>query len=123
MIKLKDSCIKNEAFLNKFNMKPGDNIYVITLNNKNVGVIMYTKSGDIIEIEYISVLDEYKRMGIATKVVGMINPDGYFGIHGNSLAFKDAICFWKSLGADFEREDEEIEYYKEENMCIPFFIH
>lgn len=123
MIKLKESSNKDEIFLKDFNMKPRDEVYIITLNDKNVGVIMYYKSTDVINIEYISVLDEYRRKGIATEVIGIINPDGYFAISGNSLPHDDSVGFWKSLDADFEGLDEEIEYYREENACIPFFIH
>lgn len=123
MIKLKESSNKDEIFLKDFNMKPRDEVYIITLNDKNVGVIMYYKSTDVINIEYISVLDEYRRKGIATEVIGIINPDGYFAISGNSLPHDDSVGFWKSLDADFEGLDEEIEYYREENASIPFFIH
>ena len=123
MIKLKESSNKDEIFLKDFNMKPRDEVYIITLNDKDVGVIMYYKSTDVINIEYISVLDEYRRKGIATEVIGIINPDGYFAISGNSLPHDDSVGFWKSLDADFEGLDEEIEYYREKNACIPFFIH
>lgn len=123
MIKLKESSNKDEIFLKDFNMKPRDEVYIITLNDKDVGVIMYYKSTDVINIEYISVLDEYRRKGIATEVIGIINPDGYFAISGNSLPHDDSVGFWKSLDADFEGLDEEIEYYREENASIPFFIH
>lgn len=70
--------------------------YYIYLNNEVVGVIDYIDYGDEIEIKYIKIHKEYRRMGIATRVINELKKEGVI-ITGDSLP--EAIEFWKSVNA------------------------
>jgi len=70
--------------------------YYIYLNEDVVGVIEYIDYGDEIEIKYIKIHKEYRRMGIATRVINELKKEGVI-ITGDSLP--EAIEFWKSVNA------------------------
>lgn len=57
----------------KFGVKYKDNVFTNWLvykeNNKIIGFINYDSIYEKIEIEYIYVMDEYRRLGIATKLL------------------------------------------------------
>ena len=72
--------------------------YYIFVNNEVVGVLEYVDYGDEIEIKYIKIHEEYRRMGIATRVVNCLKSRNKI-ITGDSLP--EAIEFWKSLNAYF----------------------
>ena len=72
--------------------------YYIHLNDEVVGVIEYKDYGDEIEIKYIKIHKEYRRIGIATRVINEIKKKNKM-ITGDSLP--EAIEFWKSLNAYF----------------------
>ena len=72
--------------------------YYIFVNNEVVGVLEYVDYGDEIEIKYIKIHEEYRRMGIATRAVNMLKSRTNL-ITGDSLP--EALEFWKSLNVQF----------------------
>jgi ribosomal protein S18 acetylase RimI-like enzyme len=98
-------------------IKPMDTVkdrYYIYNNNEVVGVLEYVIYDNEIEIKYIKIHKEYRRMGIATKVINELKTkDNY--IIGDALP--EAIEFWKSLGAIF---DEPFDNY--DTVLTPFTI-
>lgn len=98
-------------------LKPMDTVkdrYYIYDNNKVVGVLEYVTYDDEIEIKYIKIHKEYRRMGIATKVINLLKTkDNY--IIGDALP--EAMEFWKSLGAIF---DDPFDNY--DTILTPFTI-
>lgn len=72
--------------------------YYIYVNNEVVGVLEYVNYGDEIEIKYIKIHKEYRRMGIATRVINELKKEN-ITITGDSLP--EAIEFWKSVNAYF----------------------
>ena len=88
--------------------------YYIYLNEDIVGVIEYIDYGDEIEIKYIKIHKEYRRMGIATRVVNMLKSRTNL-ITGDSLP--EALEFWESLNAQF------YEPFENDNITLtPFKI-
>lgn len=80
--------------------------YYIYLNEDVVGVLEYIDYGDEIEIKYIKIHKEYRRMGIATRVINELKKENV-PITGDALP--EAIEFWKSVNASlydpFENDD------------------
>lgn len=72
--------------------------YYIYVNHEVVGILEYVDYGDEIEIKYIKIHKEYRRMGIGTRVVNMLKSRTNL-ITGDSLP--EALEFWKSLNAQF----------------------
>jgi GNAT superfamily N-acetyltransferase len=72
--------------------------YYIYVNHEVVGVLEYADYGDEIEIKYIKIHKEYRRMGIGTRVVNMLKSRTNL-ITGDSLP--EALEFWKSLNVQF----------------------
>ena len=72
--------------------------YYIYVNHEVVGVLEYVDYGDEIEIKYIKIHKEYRRMGIGTRVVNMLKSRTNL-ITGDSLP--EALEFWKSLNVQF----------------------
>lgn len=72
--------------------------YYIYLNNEVVGVLEYVEYDDELEIKYIKIHKEYRRMGIATRVVKVLKNRGKDMV-GDALP--EAIEFWKSMNAQF----------------------
>ena len=66
--------------------------YYIYVNHEVVGVLEYVDYGDEIEIKYIKIHKEYRRMGIGTRVVNMLKSRTNL-ITGDSLP--EALEFWK----------------------------
>lgn len=128
MIKLKKATIKDMDFVSKFNLLNIENIYIIDNNNTYVGVVEYISKTmldedyESIYIEYIDILEKYRRKGFASNVINLLSNNGDNYIYGNSIPDTTAISFWKSIGADFEGEDEFLESYIENSECLPFFI-
>ena len=72
--------------------------YYIYVNREVVGVLEYVDYGDEIEIKYIKIHKEYRRMGIGTRVVKCLQDRGKV-ITGDSLP--EALEFWKSFNVQF----------------------
>ena len=72
--------------------------YYIYLNNEVVGVLEYVEYDNELEIKYIKIHKEYRRMGIATRVVNNLIKRNK-NIIGDALP--EAIEFWKSMNAYF----------------------
>ena len=72
--------------------------YYIYLNNEVVGVLEYVEYDDELEIKYIKIHKEYRRMGIATRVVDSLMKRNK-NITGDALP--EAIEFWKTVNAKF----------------------
>lgn len=127
-INLRKADEKDMEFVKSFQLKSIENIYIIEDDLKYVGLVEYIvnqkESDDYssIYIEYIDVLDEYRRQGYATEVINMLSDDGNNYIYGNSLPNKVSVSFWQSLDADFEGEDNNLDYYIKNEECIPFSI-
>ena len=87
--------------------------YYIYVNREVVGVLEYVDYGDEIEIKYIKIHKEYRRMGIATRVINELKKEGVM-ITGDSLP--GAIEFWKSMNAyfydPFENDDVTLTPFK-----------
>ena len=98
-------------------IKPMDTVkdrYYIYDNNNVVGILEYVIYDNEVEVKYIKIYKEYRRMGIATKVINLLKTkDNY--IIGDSLP--EAIEFWKSLGAIF---DDPFDNY--DTVLTPFTI-
>lgn len=88
--------------------------YYIYVNHEVVGVLEYVDYGDEIEIKYIKIHEEYRRMGIATRVVNELKKEGVV-ITGDSLP--GAIEFWKSMNAYFYDP-----FDNDDIRLIPFYI-
>lgn len=110
MIKLERATLDNLEFVLSFGLKNIDNVYLIKQNSENVGVIEYLyalKEDDddnyySIYVEYINVLNKYRRKGIATSVINMLSDEGNNYINGNSLPNNTSVSFWKSLGVGIQ---------------------
>ena len=91
-----------------------DNSMAIMDGDTIVGIIDYKVTTDFIKIMYITILDEYRRQGIAGKVITMLKEEhaGKY-MYGDSLP--GALSFWERMGAEFD-EDEDDDY------CTPFHI-
>jgi GNAT superfamily N-acetyltransferase len=112
MIKLyKD--INNEA-LQYFGVSTPSAL-IIKCNDVVVGMIDYEVYKDNVKIFYIRIEDDYRRQGIARRVMeSIINENKGKYLYGDSLP--GAIEFWRSLGAEFD-EDEDEDY------LTPFHIN
>ena len=77
--------------------------YYIYYDDEVVGVVELGLYEDEVEIKYIKIHKEYRRLGIATKVINYIK-DNHIDkdITGDSLP--EAIEFWKSIGVQFYDE-------------------
>ena len=91
--------------------------YYIYLNEDVVGVLDYIDYGDEIEIKYIKIHKEYRRMGIATRVINELKKENV-PITGDSLP--EAIEFWKSMNAHFY--DPFVDVDDDWISLIPFYI-
>lgn len=103
-----------------------DNVYMIIdkYTREVYGIIEYRKEeeGDNIHIDLIEVWKENREQGIARRVIEDLNSS--YSITGDSIL--ESIGFWSNIGAEFDEdiEDEEvIEYYRKECLCVPFIIN
>jgi GNAT superfamily N-acetyltransferase len=103
MIKLyKD--INNEA-LQYFGVSTPSAL-IIKCNDVVVGMIDYEVYKDNVKIFYIRIEDDYRRQGIARRVIeNIINENRGKYLYGDSLP--GAIEFWRSLGAEFHEDIDE----------------
>lgn len=128
MIKLEKATAKDTNFVSSFNLKNIDNVYLIKNNLDCIGIIEYTTEKDeddeyaSVYVEYIDILKEYRRKGFASRVIEILSNEGNNYIYGNSLPSQTSVLFWKSLGADFEGEDDFLDEYIENNECLAFSI-
>lgn len=116
--------INNEEVLNiisnYFNVKNPFNIYSKTLvyeeNNIIKGILIYDEIYDRIEIDYILVLNEYRRHGIGKKLINALtNSNISLEVKKSNI---EAIKFYKNCG--FKIVAERKNYYKNEDgylMC------
>lgn len=88
--------------------------YYIYLNHEVVGVLDYKEYEDEIEIKYIKIHKEYRRMGIATRVVNCLR-NKCKDITGDALP--EAVEFWKSMNADFYEP-----FDNDEIILTPFIL-
>lgn len=79
-------------------MSTVDDRYYIYLNNEVVGVLEYKEYDDELEIKYIKIHKEYRRMGIATRVVDILKNKGK-DLIGDALP--EAVEFWRTMNAYF----------------------
>lgn len=83
------------------------------------GIIIYDYMYDRIEIEYIIVKEEYRRLGIATKLLNYIE-EKYKNIDNITLEVREsnieAINFYKKNG--FKEAAIRKNYYKNENGIL-----
>lgn len=90
-----------------------NNLY-IRYNGEEVGFMAYNLYKDSLKILSINIKEEYRRKGIAKRVVEtIIDLYGDRYIYGDALP--EAVKFWESFNVEF---DEEIE----EDKLIPFHI-
>ena len=119
MIKLIKVNKENKGYARQFLSTNLDNVYIIIKDNIKVGVIEYKHLEEgLIKVEYITLENSYRGMGIAQKIVFSLLKDN--DICGDCLPISQAIHFWKSCGADFE---EDVRECMEEEACIPFTIY
>ena len=79
---------------------------IIKCNDVIVGMIDYEVYKDNVKIFYIIIEDVYRRQGIARRVVeNIINENKGKYLYGDSLP--GAIEFWRSLGAEFDEDEDE----------------
>lgn len=79
-------------------MSTVSNRYYICIRAEAVGVLEYEEYDDVIEIKYIKIYEEYRRMGIATRVVNALKNRNK-NLVGDALP--EAIEFWRSLNVSF----------------------
>ena len=71
-----------------------------------VGTINYQIGKFSTHIAYVTIFDEYKRQGLASKVIDMIKQESEGKpICGDSLP--GALEFWASMGAEFYEDPED----------------
>ena len=103
-----------EDCLPLFGVKTAD-AQLIKCNDEIVGMIDYTIKNEYVKIFYITILEEYKRNGLATEAITkIINENKGKYLYGDSLP--GAIEFWKSLGAEFDEDPDE-------DYLTPFHIN
>ena len=88
--------------------------YYIYINDEVVGVVEYKEYDDEIETKYIKIHKEFRRMGIATKVVNKLK-EKCKDITGDSLP--EAIEFWKSMNVYFYEP-----FDNDEGIITPFIL-
>lgn len=116
--------VKNEEVLNTigsyFNVKNPFNVYSKTLIYEEDGIVkgilVYDEIYDRIEVDYILVLNEYRRCGIGKKLIdSLLNLNISLEVRKSNI---EAIKFYKNCG--FKIVAERKNYYKNEDgylMC------
>ena len=79
------------------------NSRAITYNGKLVGIIDFYVKHNYIKIMYITVSDEYRRLGIAREVINILK-DNHKGKYMYGDALPGAIKFWENMGAEFHED-------------------
>ena len=92
----------DESLLQSLGLVTANSI-AISYNKKLVGLIDYQANKEYVKIMYITVHDDYRRLGIAGKVITMLKEEhqGKY-MYGDSLP--GAIKFWESMGAEFHED-------------------
>lgn len=129
MIELKKAIDTDFKFVSQFGFNNITDVYIIIYNKEYAGAIEFSyKIGSYsddyysIFIEYLDILNKYRRKGIASSVISLLSEDSLNAISGNSLPNNTSISFWKSVGADFGGEEEDLAHYEEFNECISFSL-
>lgn len=129
MVELKKAIDTDFEFVSQFGFNNIADVYIITYNKEYAGAIefsykirSYSDDYYSIFIEYLDILNKYRRKGIASLVISLLSEDGLNAISGNSLPNNTSISFWKSVGADFGGEEEDLAHYAEFNECISFSL-
>lgn len=79
------------------------NSRAITYNDKLVGIIDFYVGHNYIKIMYITVSDEYRRLGIAREVINILK-NNHKGKYMYGDAVPGALRFWESMGAEFDED-------------------
>ena len=83
------------------------------------GIIVYSKIYDRIEVEYINIVDKYKRLGIGTKLINYVI-DNNQDINNITLEVREnnkiAIQFYQKLGFMIVAKREK--YYGNEDAIL-----
>lgn len=111
---------QHEEVLAMYALNDNDNAYSVYCNGNRVGMVEYIPSGELIHIESLYIDKEYQGKGIGKAVVQMLQDKYKTAIVGDSLV--TSVGFWQAIGADFDGEDEDLDYYIEEGLCVPFII-
>ena len=82
------------------------NSRAITYNDKLVGIIDFYVGHNYIKIMYITISDEYRRLGIAREVISILK-NNHKGKYMYGDAVPDALRFWESMGAEFDEDPDE----------------
>ena len=107
--------------LNKYALNDGKNAYSIYCDGERVGMLEWRFSGELIFIDSLDIDLEHQRRGIGRKVVEMLFDRYQTAIIGDAVV--DSASFWRSIGANFDGEDEyNMDYYIKESLCLPFII-
>ena len=78
---------------------PGSRL--IMFNNNIAGMIDYNIYDDVIFIQFITIDEKYRKLGIARKIINeIIGKNKGKRLYGEALS--DAKEFWSKLGATFE---------------------
>ena len=104
----------NNEYIKIFGIStPGSKL--IMYKDEIAGMIDYNVYDKRVHIQYITVNEQYRKLGIAREVIQHlmnINPGKY--IYGDSLPGV-ALKFWESLGAQFSE-------YEDDDYLTPFTI-
>lgn len=104
MLKIKEDI--NNDYIRLFGIStPGSKL--IMYGEEIVGMIDYNIYDERVKINYITVNEQHRKNGIARKIIEMIMNDnkGKY-LYGDSLPGV-AYQFWKSLGAEFDEDDDD----------------
>lgn len=82
------------------------NSRAITCNDILVGIIDFYVGHNYIKIMYITVSDEYRRLGIAREVINILK-NNHKGKYMYGDAVPGALRFWESMGAEFDEDPSE----------------
>lgn len=82
------------------------NSRAITYNDKLVGIIDFYVGHNYIKIMYITVSDEYRRLGIAREVINILK-NNHKGKYMYGDAVPGALRFWESMGAEFDEDPDD----------------
>lgn len=106
--------------LKQYAIHDNNHVYSIYFDGEFVGVVEYKYSGDIVKLDSLYIDKWHQGCGIGRKVVEMIKDRHKTAICGDSVT--EAVGFWKAVGADFDGEDDDLDYYQDNCLCVPFII-
>ena len=118
-IKLIKATTDDMDYVNSFKLKSINNIDIIYVGDRKVGVLEYLQKDGYIYLELIEIEEQYRKQGIAKSVVDLVK--GNKGdIFGDCAPNEVSIAFRSKLGAEFEESVEDGLAY---NGCIPFVLY